>query len=138
MRITGLAGTCARVAALAASGLLAAGVLAGCGSASSTVALDPAGSSTTTTPSTSTTAPAPSGPSCAHVWKSGAHLPTPYRGCSSASGWVKAQLYQCSDGQHVVTYAHAFYATPGRSISRAATTLAKDHRFQHTMAVCGA
>jgi hypothetical protein len=37
-----------------------------------------------------------------------------------------------------VTYAHAFYASPGRTISRAATTLAKDHGFKQTMAVCGA
>jgi hypothetical protein len=51
---------------------------------------------------------------------------------------VKAQVYQCSDGHHLVTYAHAFYAAPGRTISRAATTLAKDHGFRQTMAVCGA
>jgi hypothetical protein len=37
-----------------------------------------------------------------------------------------------------VTYAHVFYASPGRTISRAATTLAKDQGFQQTMAVCGA
>jgi hypothetical protein len=31
-----------------------------------------------------------------------------------------------------------FYASPGRTISRAATTLAKDPDFRQTMAVCGA
>jgi hypothetical protein len=72
------------------------------------------------------------------VWKDGATLPQPYRGCATTAGWVKAQVYQCSDGHRVVTYAHAFYAVPGRTISQAATTLAKDHGFRQTMAVCGA
>jgi len=65
-------------------------------------------------------------------------LPHTYRGCTTSAGWVKAQVYQCEDGHRLVTYAHSFYAVPGRTISRAATTLAKDHGFRHTMAVCGA
>ena len=65
-------------------------------------------------------------------------LPKTYRGCVVDTRWVKAQVYQCSDGHRLVTFAHAFYASPGRTISRAATTLAKDHDFRQTMAVCGA
>jgi len=65
-------------------------------------------------------------------------LPTVYRGCVSDSKWRKAEVYQCSDGHRLVTFAHVFYASPGRTISRAATTLAKDQDFQQTMAVCGA
>jgi hypothetical protein len=72
------------------------------------------------------------------VWKDGRKLPQSYSGCTTSAGWVKPQVYQCEDGHRLVTYAHAFYASPGRSISRAATTLAKDHGFRHTMADCGA
>jgi hypothetical protein len=126
-----------RLGALASTALLAAGALAGCGSGSSAVAQDPGGGSSHG-PTGATTPAAPSGPRCEAVWKSGATLPSPYHGCTSTAGWVRAQNYQCENGQRLVTYAHAFYATPGRSISRAATTLAKDHEFRHTMAVCGA
>ena len=137
MRSTG------RIAALAAATLLA-GLLAGCGSdSSSSVAQDPGQSGSPTPSHTSkaashTSKSAPTGPACAKVWKKGATLPHSYRGCTTSAGWVKAEVYQCSDGHRIVTYAHAFYASPGRSISRAATTLAKDHGFRHTMAVCGA
>ena len=125
-------------AALAAAALLTAGTLAGCGSDSSTVAQDPT-ESTPTVPSTSQTpGQDPTGPVCAKVWKKGTTLPHSYRGCVTDAGWVKAVVYQCSDGHRLVTYAHAFYASPGRTISRAATTLAKDHGFRQTMAVCGA
>jgi hypothetical protein len=72
------------------------------------------------------------------VWKKGATLPHSYHGCTTDAGWVRAQVYECSDGHRLVTYAHSFYAGPGRTISRAATTLAKDQDVQHTMAVCGA
>jgi hypothetical protein len=130
-------GPTGKLAALAAATLLAAGTLAGCGSdSSSSVAQDP-GPSGTPTPS-HTSKGSPTGPACAKVWKDGATLPHSYRGCTTTAGWVKAEVYECSDGHRLVTYAHAFYASPGRSISRAATTLAKDHGFQHTMAVCGA
>jgi hypothetical protein len=124
-----------KAASLVSAALLTAGLLAGCGSGgSSTVAQDPAPSQTTAdTGHTDATSP-----TCAHVWKDGATLPQPYRGCATTAGWVKAQVYQCSDGHRVVTYAHAFYAVPGRTISQAATTLAKDHGFRQTMAVCGA
>lgn len=132
MRITG------RYAAAAATALLAAGVLAGCGSDSSTVAQDPG--TTAPTVSTSSTPPASThtGPHCATVWKKGATLPHTYRGCVDDTGWVKAEVYQCSDGHRLVTFSHTYFASPGRTISRAATTLAKDHDFQQTMAVCGA
>jgi hypothetical protein len=127
-----------RAATLAAAALLTAGTLAGCGSDSSTVAQD-ATTSRPTVPSTSQTpGKDPSGPACTKVWKKGITLPRPYRGCVTDAGWVKAAVYQCSDGHRLVTYAHAFYASPGRTISRAATTLAKDHGFRQTMAVCGA
>ena len=127
-----------RYAGGAVAALLAAGLLAGCGSDSSTVAQDPA-TSGPTAPSTSQAAdPDPTGPACVTVWKKGSELPKTYRGCVVDTRWVKAQVYQCSDGHRLVTFAHAFYASPGRTISRAATTLAKDHDFRQTMAVCGA
>jgi hypothetical protein len=134
-------GTTGRSAGLAAAALLTAATLAGCGSGgSSTVAQDPGGGSTT--PSSSQTGTSgdqtPHSPACAKVWKNGATLPASYHGCATQGGWVKAQVYHCSDGHRLVTYAHAFYASPGRSIARAATTLAKDHDFRHTMAICGA
>jgi hypothetical protein len=126
-----------RAAAAATTGLLVAGVLAGCGSSSSTVAQDPGGSASN--PSSPTTSQStPDGPACTKVWKAGASLPSPYLGCTAATGWVKAQVYQCSDGHRVVTYAHTYYTVVGRTISRAATTLASDHGFRHTMAACGA
>lgn len=128
-------------AALAAAAVLTAGALAGCGSDSSATAQDP-GASSPTSPSASNADPtdptSPHGPACATVWKKGSRLPQAYRGCVADAGWVKAEVYQCSDGHRLVTYAHAFYASPGRTISRAATTLAQDHDFQQTMAVCGA
>jgi hypothetical protein len=137
MGITGsLAG---RAVGLATVTLLAAGTLAGCGSdSSSSVAQDPVTSSPTTPSTSHTSDPTPDGPACTAVWKKDTTLPQSYRGCVADAGWVKAQVYYCSDGHRLVTYAHAFYARPGRTISRAATTLAKDDDFQQTMAVCGA
>jgi hypothetical protein len=131
MRIARNAGAPAAVAVLTAA------LLTACGSDdSSSLAQDLAPSS----PSMSATSGAnpPQGPTCGHVWRDGRALPSDYRGCATAGGWVKAQVYQCSDGHRMVTYAHVFYASPGRTISRAATTLAKDPDFRQTMAVCGA
>lgn len=121
-------------AAGAAALMLMAFMLVGCGSDdSSSLAQDPAPSSPSATVSKQTH------PSCVTVWRDGHTLPQSYRGCTSDAGtYVKAEVYDCSDGHRLVTYAHSFYASPGRTISRATTTLAKDHDFQHTMAVCGA
>lgn len=128
-----------RIVGLGAAGLLTAATLAGCGSGdSSSVAQDPGASASTPAATTSSTTTDPSGPTCSDVWKKGAKLPHSYRGCVGDAGWVKAQVYQCSDGHRLVTFAHVFYAVPGRTISRAATTLAQDQEFQQTMAVCGA
>ncbi len=132
MRTTG------KYAGLVAAALLAAGVLAGCGSDSSAVAQDPTTTAPTTSPTSTAPATEPSGPACTTVWKKGETLPQTYRGCVADAGWLKAEVYQCSDGHRLVTYAHAFYARPGRTISRAASTLAKDQDFKQTMAVCGA
>jgi hypothetical protein len=124
--------------------LLAASALAGCGSGSSATAQDPAQSNTPTAdaptsgPADPTTSSAPTSPACAKVWKSGARLPAHYRGCAAATGWVKADPSYCEDGHRLVTFAHRFWAAPGRTISRAATTLATDQDFQHTRAACGA
>ena len=134
-------GTTGKAASLVSVALLTAGLLAGCGSGdTSTVAQDPGSqSSHTSSQATHDTGRTdPTSPTCAQVWKDGGTLPQRYRGCATTAGWVKAQAYECSDGHRVVTYAHAFYAAPGRTISRAATTLAKDHGFRQTMAVCGA
>jgi len=136
----GIAGSAGRIVGLTAAGLLTAATLAACGSGdSSTVAQDPgAGTPPTPTASASRGGNPPQGPTCDSVWKKDAKLPTVYRGCVSDSKWRKAEVYQCSDGHRLVTFAHVFYASPGRTISRAATTLAKDQDFQQTMAVCGA
>ena len=140
MRTTGIpARTAARGVGLTAAGLLTAATLAACGSdESSTVAQDPGQGASTPAAPTSSADTDPAGPTCGAVWKKGATLPHSYRGCVADAAWVKAEVYQCSDGHRLVTYAHAFYASPGRTISRAATTLAKDQGFQQTMAVCGA
>lgn len=109
--------------------------LGACGSGSSNVAQDPA-TSPATSPSASNTTP--DGPTCNAVWSDGRRLPATYHGCASSAGWVKASAYDCSDGHRMVTYAHAFYAVPGHTITRSASTLAKDAAFRHVMAVCGA
>lgn len=124
-----------RIAVAVTTGVLAVGLLAGCGSTSSTTARD---TSASQTPVSSGTPAARSGPTCQKVWKAGSTLPTAYHGCTATAGWVKPQVYQCEDGHRLVTYAHLYYASPGRSISRAATTLARDHAFRHVMADCGA
>jgi hypothetical protein len=136
----GIAGSTGRVIGLAAAGLLTAATLAACGSDdSSTVAQDPGGAVPSTPGSSADQGGSPpQGPTCGSVWKKDAKLPTVYRGCASDSKWIKAEVYQCSDGHRLVTFDHVFYASPGRTISRAATTLAKDQDFQQTMAVCGA
>jgi hypothetical protein len=132
MRITG------KTAGLAFATVLTAASLTACGNGgSSTVAADTPPSSPVSPSATSGGNP-PQGPTCGHVWRARKQLPRDYRGCVTGAGWVKAQVYQCSDGHRLVTYAHVFYASPGRTISRAATTLAKDQGFQQTMAVCGA
>jgi hypothetical protein len=132
-------GITGKAAGFATATLLAAATLAGCGSdSSSTVAEDPGPSGPTTPAQSHSSDATPDGPPCTAVWKRGETLPHAYRGCVADEGWVKAQVYYCSDGHRLVTYAHAFYASPGRSISRAATTLVKDHGFRQTMRVCGA
>jgi len=113
--------------------------LGACGSDSSTTAADPAaGASSPTSASSSAEPGTPTSPTCATVWQDGQQLDTAYAGCATEQGWVKAQVYQCSDGHRVVTFAHAFYAQPGRKITRSDTTLAKDPAFRHMMAACGA
>ncbi|MGA8245441.1 MAG: hypothetical protein WB797_00905 [Nocardioides sp.] len=124
-----------RTSAAAAAAVLTL-ALGACGSGSSTVAEDPGTSPTA--PSSSPTGSAHSGPACSHVWRDGVRLSPGYRGCSTAQGWVKAQVYECADGHRLVTYAHTFYARMGRTITRTSTTLAHDHTFRHLMAVCGA
>ena len=133
MRIAVRAGA----AVAAVSAVLA---LSACGSDSSTTAADPAGSASpsSSAPSSATPSPDPTGPACATVWRDGRVLDTAYRGCVTSKGWVKAQVYECSDGHRMMTFAHVFYAQPGRKITRSDTTLAKDAAFRHTMAVCGA
>jgi hypothetical protein len=131
MRSTGKTAGLAFATCLTASALTACG-----GTDSSTVAADPA--PTSTSASATSGGNPPQGPTCGHVWRDHHQLPRDYRGCATGAGWIKAEVYQCSDGHRLVTYAHAFYASPGRTISRAATTLAKDDGFQQTMAVCGA
>lgn len=126
----------------AAAGAAAAGVLTlalgACGSGSSTVAEDPATSPAGPTSSATGSDHANAGPACAHVWRDGVRLPQGYDGCQAAQGWVKAQVYECSDGHRIVTYAHAFYARSGRTITKSSTALAHDHAFRRMMAVCGA
>lgn len=113
--------------------------LGACGSDTSTVAQDPATTPATTTSSpTATVKPPHVGPACKAVWRDGADLAHSYRGCLDTSGWVKAQVYQCSDGHRVVTYAHSFYGQPGRTITKSSTTLVNDQQFRHLMALCGA
>jgi hypothetical protein len=119
----------------AVAAVAAALTLGACGSGSSDVAQDPASTAATSPPPSSA---APDGPDCTAVWTDGRMLPTSYHGCAASSGWVKAQIYHCSDGHRMVTYAHAFYAQPGHKITRSESTLAKDTAFRHTMAVCGA
>ena len=125
-------------AGAAVAALSAALTLGACGSDSSTTAADPAGSAAPSSSATPTASPDPTGPACATVWRNGRTLETAYRGCVTPQGWVKAQVYQCADGHRVVTFAHVFYAQPGRRITRSDSTLAKDTAFRHTMAVCGA
>jgi hypothetical protein len=123
-----------------AAGAVAAAVLTlalgACGSDSSTVAQDPG--SSPVSPTSSATGSGNAGPMCSHVWRDGVRLPHGYRGCTTAQGWVKAQVYVCSDGHKVVTYAHTFYARSGRTITKSSSALAHDHAFRHLMAVCGA
>jgi hypothetical protein len=128
-------GVRARAAVAAVSAVLTLGA---CGSDSSTTAADPADGGTGSATATSTPSPEPTGPACATVWRDGGMLDSAYHGCVTSKGWVKAQVYQCSDGHRMVTFAHVFYAQPGRRITRSDTTLAKDTAFRHTMAVCGA
>ena len=131
-------GTGARAGA-ALTALAAVLTLGACGSDSSTTATDPAaGASSPTSESSSSEPGTPTSPTCATVWKGGQMLDTAYAGCATEKGWVKAQVYQCSDGHRVVTFAHAFYAQPGRKITRSDTALAKDPAFRHLMAACGA
>jgi hypothetical protein len=126
-----------RVGGAAAAALLTL-ALGACGSGSSTVAGDPGASPTAPSSSPTGSDHTHSGPACSHVWRDGVRLPHGYHGCSTSQGWVKAQVYECSDGHRLVTYAHAFYARSGRTISQSSTTLAHDHAFRHLMAVCGA
>jgi len=128
-------GARAGAAAAAVSAVLTLGA---CGSDSSTTATDTAVAPSTPTQSPATQPSTPTSPTCDAVWRDGRQLDTAYAGCATEKGWVKAQVYECSDGHRVVTFAHAFYAQPGRKITRSDTILAKDPAFRHLMAACGA
>jgi hypothetical protein len=129
---------CMGIVVRAGAAVAAVLALGACGSTSSTVAADPGTAPPTSTSPSPTGSPTPDSPRCAGVWNDGRTLPASYRGCAASQGWVKAQVYQCSDGHRIVTYAHAFYAAPGHTITRSASTLAKDTDFRHLMATCGA
>ena len=129
--------TGARVGAAVAA-VSAVLTLGACGSDTSTTATD-AGAPAASTSQTPDAKPStPTSPTCDAVWRDGRQLDTAYAGCATDKGWVKAQVYECSDGHRVVTFAHVFYAQPGRKITRSDSLLAKDPAFRQMMAACGA
>ena len=117
--------------------LLAAGVLAGCGSETeepATTTSDGAGASPTQE------ATGPTEPACADVWADGEVLGKPYGGCydADAAEWVAPDVVRCSSGQRIVTFADSFYAVPGRVIVGVDGPLSEDPEFTQMVAACTA
>jgi hypothetical protein len=131
----------ARAVGAAASTVLGLGLaagLAGCGGDSSTAAQDPAASVSPSATSSASKHAAPDGPACTTVWHAGATLPHTYKGCTADAAWVRPDVYRCEDGHRLVTYAHTYYAQPGKSVTKVSTTLGHDPQFQAELSHCGA
>lgn len=110
--------------------------LAGCGSADPAATDSVATSPTPAATSSSPPASKPAQPDCATVWVAGQRLPKPYRGCLEGTKLQQPELYRCSSGQHVTTYAHKFYAVQSRPIIEVAVSLVKDKAFRTLLADC--
>lgn len=90
--------------------LLSAALLAGCSSSG--------GDKPTATPSKTTTTPAPSGPSCADIWKDGATLPKDYTKCVENGAYGAQDVTKCKDGTKLIAYSDIYYAVTGGTISK--------------------
>lgn len=119
--------------------MAAAGVLAGCGSGSSS-AVDPgAGQSTagssSPSPSQTTSSTASDLPACGEVWQAGAKLPDNYRGCLQGTNETRADRLGCSSGQRMVRFDNHWYAVLGGRIHHS-RDLVHDAQYLHSVRVC--
>jgi hypothetical protein len=119
--------------------MAAAGVLAGCGSGSSS-AVDPgAGQSTagssSPSPSQTTSSTASDLPACGEVWQAGAKLPDNYRGCVQGTNETRADRLGCSSGQRMVRFDNHWYAVLGGRIHHS-RDLVHDAQYLHSVRVC--
>jgi hypothetical protein len=118
----------------------AAGVLAGCGSGSSS-AVDPsagqstAGSSSPSPSQTTSSSMASDLPACGEVWQAGAKLPDNYRGCLQGTNETRADRLGCSSGQRMVRFDNHWYAVLGGRIHHS-RDLVHDAQYLHSVRVC--
>lgn len=118
----------------------AAGVLAGCGSGSSS-AVDPsagqstAGSSSPSASQTTSGSTASDLPACGEVWQAGAKLPHNYRGCVQGTNETRADRLGCSSGQRMVRFDNHWYAVLGGRIHHS-RDLVHDEQYLHSVRVC--
>lgn len=114
--------------------------LAGCGADSGDTVADPGVTATLPTLPTEaatdlTTPPAVVLPDCSEVWVADAKLPHGYKGCARQGADVLAEPILCEYGLTIVTYAHRFYATPGRVINDVGN-LKRSDKYQRALASC--
>lgn len=132
--------------------LLAALLLAGCGSEDTGTAtpqdegsVSPSSTPSEAPPSTEATdevtdeGPDTRGwPKCEKVWIAGDDLPRTYVGCTEGDEAVKAERVPCSMGVKLVVYNDRFWAATGNRISESDGPLRKNPEFRQVRNTCSA
>ena len=130
---------------LAATLLLAAALLVGCGSETgSTGSQTASGSATPSSSPESTQSTDPSGsatptadtPACSAVWTADATLPRGYDGCAQDGALVAQDALGCSSGQRMIRFDDRFYAVPGGLIYQTDGGLEQDRAYRKAVAIC--
>ncbi len=65
---------------------------------------------------TASSTPAPSGPTCADIWKAGATLPEDYATCVDDGAAARQDVDECLDGTKLVVFKDQMYAVTGGKI----------------------
>ncbi|GAA3531400.1 hypothetical protein GCM10022234_30660 [Aeromicrobium panaciterrae] len=65
---------------------------------------------------TASATPAPTGPTCADIWKPGATLPPDYTSCVQDGVEARQDVEKCTDGTELVVFMDQMYAVTGGKI----------------------
>lgn len=137
--------------ALVLGGVVAAGLLTGCGQddagggAGEDTAPDPAARSTPSNTPSSTPSSTPSGapadpdaPACGEVWVTGETIPRGYAGCNDGEVFLEPDVMGCSSGQRFITFEDRWYGVLGGTVREGESPLAQDREYRSSVASCRA